>query len=220
VPRAAALPPEDEGRETTNPGGGNVTPQRALSSEVQAGATELPAQQRCGENQYADTHCWHWRGGPPTIHTEVQADCCWCGLVRVFGYEDVLNGHVGVTNRAHYHGTARDWLNQPTTYALGRLSAKGAARDHAQKMAERPTEDELVARGMRIVQRLQVEHEPRPPTAMLRAFARWWDSHGEKWRRLEASRRRDYLNTFAAGYAAAAEPEPLESAGDEPMESA
>ncbi len=47
---------------------------------------------RCIENSHGNTHCWHWRGQPPTPQTEVQAACCWCGAVRAFGYDAVLDG--------------------------------------------------------------------------------------------------------------------------------
>jgi hypothetical protein len=53
----------------------------------------------------------------------------------------------------------------------------------------------------------QVERVPPDPNGydvptMLRAFEQWWNTHGARWKRLEQSRRRDYLDTFAAGYAA------------------
>jgi len=47
---------------------------------------------RCVENSHGNTHCWHWKGQPPTPQTEVQAACCWCGAVRAFGYDAVLDG--------------------------------------------------------------------------------------------------------------------------------
>lgn len=92
---------------------------------------------QCSENPHGERHCFHWRGQPPTLRTRVQADCCWCGVTRTFDYEDVMNGNapISVQPSGAVHGTARDWLDQPVTYALGRLSAKGAARDHARKMA-------------------------------------------------------------------------------------
>jgi hypothetical protein len=93
----------------------------------------------CDKNQYGERHCYHWRGQPPTLRTRVQADCCWCGVTRTFDYVDVMEGRAPISVRPSsgaVHGTARDWLDQPTTHAMGRLSAKGAARDHAQKMGE------------------------------------------------------------------------------------
>lgn len=70
----------------------------------------------CPSNEYGDTHCWHWRGSPPTHQTRTMADCCWCGLVSGFDFEDVMEGRAprSVNPRGSVHGTARDWLEQPT----------------------------------------------------------------------------------------------------------
>lgn len=64
----------------------------------------------CTANPHADTHCWHWRGNPPTIYTETQADCCWCGAYRVFNYEDHLEGRAPRSLRPSgaFHGFAHD----------------------------------------------------------------------------------------------------------------
>ena len=60
----------------------------------------------CAANPHADTHCWHWRGNLPTIYTETQADCCWCGAYRAFGYEDILQRRVSIRPRGAFHGIA------------------------------------------------------------------------------------------------------------------
>ncbi|HXI19143.1 MAG TPA: hypothetical protein VNM48_22485 [Chloroflexota bacterium] len=64
----------------------------------------------CTANLHADTHCWHWRGQPPTIYTETQADCCWCGAYRTFNYEDHLAGRAPRSLRPSgaFHGTAHE----------------------------------------------------------------------------------------------------------------
>lgn len=53
----------------------------------------------------------------------------------------------------------------------------------------------------------QVEIVPAAPREydvpeMLIAFERWWGGHGTRWQRMEQPRRREHLDTFAAGYEA------------------
>lgn len=64
--------------------------------------------ERCAQNPHGDGHCWHWRGTPPTLHTIVQADCCWCGGYATFDYADVVSGRAprSVSPSGAFHGTA------------------------------------------------------------------------------------------------------------------
>ena len=66
----------------------------------------LAESDRCAENEYGDRHCWHWRGDPPNIRTIVQANCCWCGVYRAFGYDALLSGAAPITPTGPFHGNA------------------------------------------------------------------------------------------------------------------
>ncbi len=70
----------------------------------------LDASSACSANPHADVHCWHWRGTPPKLYTETQADCCWCGTYKTFNYEDLLAGRAPRTLQPSgaFHGTAGD----------------------------------------------------------------------------------------------------------------
>lgn len=109
----------------------------------------------CAENQYGERHCYHWRGQPPTLRTRVQADCCWCGATRTFDYVDVMEGNAPISVRPSsgaVHGTARDWLEQPTTH-VAPISVSEELHtdprfahlhgDRAQKMADYQSEIEV-----------------------------------------------------------------------------